>query len=913
MNRTSAALVLLSALATPAFAAPATFVVPEVAYQQFTLANGLTVLVHEDHKAPIVAVNVWYHVGSKNEKRGKTGFAHLFEHLMFNGSEHFNDDYFKAMEKIGATDLNGTTNFDRTNYFQNVPTSALDTALFLESDRMGHLLSVITQARLDEQRGVVQNEKRQGENQPYGRVFTYLVEQTYPAAHPYSWSVIGSMEDLDAASLADVHEWFKSYYGPNNAVLSIAGDVTLADVKQRVEKYFGAIPPGPPITKHQAWVAKMSGEKRALLEDRVPQARLYLAWNVPQAGTSEFDLLGLTASLLSQGKNSRLYKRLVYDEQIATDVAAFPLAKEIGGQFLVQATVKPGGSFAAVEKAVREEIQRFLAQGPTPAELERAKTTAYANTVRGLERVGGFGGKSDVLATGLVYTGNPHAYKKSLSNQLAASPADVQKTAQAWLADGVFVLEVQPFAKLAAGSVAVDRSRFPETSAPPKPSFPAYERATLANGLELLVARREGVPVVEMNLLVDAGYSADTPDKLGLAALATAMLDEGTATRSALALADELDRLGANLATEATLDSCLVTLSTLKDKLDASLALYADVILNPSFPATDFERLQKQQVAAVQREKVNPNTMGLRVLPNLLYGAGHAYAVPFTGSGTETSVAAIRREDVAAFHRTWFKPGNATLVVVGDTTLTEMQPRVEKLFAAWPKGEVPRKNVASAILGERTAVYLIDRPGSQQSMILAGLLAPPKKSADDIALQAFNYALGGTFTSRINMNLREDKHWSYGARTVLPDARGQRPYFVAAPVQSDKTKEAFAEVVKELAGVVGDRALTAEELTRARTGLTLTLPGRWETNRAVLGSLAQMVQFDLPADYFSTYAKAVEALTLGETDRAGRGIIDPARVVYVVVGDRAKIEEGIVSLGLGTVRRIDADGKPVSP
>jgi len=917
MNRSLALIALAVTLAAgPNFAATtseAVPAIPDVPYERFALANGLTVLVHEDHKAPIVAVNVWYHVGSKNEKRGKTGFAHLFEHLMFNGSEHFNDDYFKAMEKIGATDLNGTTNFDRTNYFQNVPTSALDTALFLESDRMGHLLSVITQARLDEQRGVVQNEKRQGENQPYGRVFTYLVEQTYPAAHPYSWSVIGSMEDLDAASLTDVQEWFKAYYGPNNAVLSIAGDVTTADVKQRVEKYFGAIPPGPPITKHQVWVAKMSGEKRAVQEDRVPQARLYMAWNVPQIGTREYDLLSLTASLLTQGKTSRLYKRLVYDDQIATDVAAFAFGKEIGGQFLIQATVKPGGDLAAVEKAMREELARFLADGPTADELERMQTAEYADTVRGLERVGGFGGKSDVLATGLVYTGDPHAYKKMLANQLSATPADVRRTAQGWLSDGVFVLEVVPFAKLAAANAAVDRTKFPETAAPPKPSFPAYERARLANGLELLVAKRSGVPTVEMNLIVDAGYSADQPAKLGLASLAIAMLDEGTATRSALELSDELDRLGATLTTEATLDSAVVGMSSLKEKLEGSLALFADVVLNPSFPVADFERLKKQQLAAVEREKVNPNAMGQRVLPALLYGAGHAYAVPFTGSGTAATVAAIVREDVATFHRSWFKPGNATLVVVGDTSLAELKPKVERLFGGWARGEVPKKNLAPARLGVRSEVYLIDRPGSQQSVVFAGLLAPPRKSADDIALQAFNYLLGGTFTSRINMNLREDKHWSYGARTVMPDARGQRPYFVAAPVQSDKTKESLAEVVKELTQIVGEKPLTVDELGRARAGLTLTLPGRWETNRAVLNSLGQMVQFDLPPDYFSTYAAAVEKLALKQADAAGRAVIDPARAVYVVVGDRAKIEEGIASLGLGKIRVLDADGKPVEP
>jgi zinc protease len=886
--------------------------IPDVPYEKFVLANGLTVLVHEDHKAPIVAVNVWYHVGSKNEKRGKTGFAHLFEHLMFNGSENFNDDYFKAMEKVGATDLNGTTNQDRTNYFQNVPTSALDFALFMESDRMGHLLQAIDQAKLDEQRGVVQNEKRQGENQPYGRVWTALTEATYPAGHPYSWSVIGSMEDLTAASLDDVHEWFKSYYGPNNAVLSIAGDVTLAEAKAKVEKYFGDIPPGPPIAKVATWVAPMVGTKRGVMEDRVPQARLYKVWNVPQVGTLDHDLLDVATSVLSTGKSSRLYKRLVYDDQIATDVAAFLYSKEIGSQVIVQATVKPGGDLAAAEKAIDEELARFLGGGPTADEVERAKTGLYADLVRGLERIGGFGGKSDVLATGMIYTGNPHNYKKQMANVLAATPEQVKQVAAKWLAGGSYVLEVRPFAKLEAGAAGADRSKLPDAGTPPAPSFPAYQTATLSSGLKVIVAERPAIPVVELNLLVNAGYAADAGGAPGTASLAMNMLDEGTATRTALQISDELERLGASLATGSNLDTSFVTLSALKGNLDASLALFADVVLNPSFPAADFERLKKQQLARIQREKVTPNAMGLRVLPQLMYGAGHAYAVPFSGTGTEAAVAALTREQLQGFHAGWFKPNNATLVAVGATTLAELQPKLEKLLAGWKPGEVPAKNVAAVAAKPRADVYIIDRPGSQQSVIFAGVLAPPKNSGEDLALQAFNYALGGEFTSRINMNLREAKHWSYGASMVMPDARGQRPYFVIAPIQGDKTPDAVAEIAKELSGIVGGTPVTVEELTRAKTGMTLTLPGEWETNGAVLRSLGQMVQFDLPADYFTTYPGRINGLELGAVQQAGSGVIKPENVVYLVIGDRAAIEPGLKSLNLGEIKLLDADGNPLS-
>jgi zinc protease len=909
---TVAALTLAAAVAAGAqpAAQPASAGIPDIPFEKFVLGNGLTVIVHEDHKAPIVAVNVWYHVGSKNEKRGKTGFAHLFEHLMFNGSEHFNDDYFKALEKVGATDLNGTTNKDRTNYFQNVPTSALDLALFMESDRMGHLMGAVDQARLDEQRGVVQNEKRQGENQPYGQSYNLLTENTYPAGHPYSWTVIGSMEDLTAASMDDVKEWFRTYYGPSNAVLAIAGDVTVADAKARVEKYFGHIPPGPPIAKHEVWVAKMSGTKRGVLQDRVPQARITMIWNVPEWGAPEETLLDIASDVLAAGKTSRLYKRLVYDDQIATDVSAYMNPSEIGGQFGISATAKPGGDLRTVEKAIREELARFLNAGPTPDELERVKTQYRAQFVRGIERIGGFGGKSDILATNQVYGGDPGGYKTRLVREEAATADDVRKTSQAWLSDGVYILEAHPFPQLAATGKGVDRSVLPQAPQPPDPKLPAVERAKLSNGLQVVVARRDAVPVVNFNLLVDAGSAGDGAAP-GTASLTMNMLDEGTTTRSALQISDELERLGANLFTGAGLDFCNVTLSALKENLEGSLKLFADVVLNPSFPQADLDRLKKQQLAGIAREKVTPNAMGLRVIPALLYGAGHPYATPFTGSGTEAAVSAMTRDQLAAFHKAWFKPNNATLVVVGATSFAELKPQLEALLGSWKAGEAPKKAIATVAPRTKTEVYIIDRPGSQQSVIFGGMLAPPRNNPDEVALDAVQQVLGGSFTSRINMNLREDKHWSYGAQMALPGARGQRPYFAMAPVQGDKTKEAVAEIAKELAGIVGDKPVSAAELAKAQGNLTLTLSGRWETNAAVAGSLGQIVQFGLPADYFDTYPAKVRALQLAGAQAVAKKVIHPDGVVYVVVGDRAKIEEGIRSLGLGEVKLIDADGKPV--
>jgi zinc protease len=867
--------------------------------------------VHEDHKAPIVAVNVWYHVGSKNERAGKTGFAHLFEHLMFNGSENFNDDFFKAVEPIGATDLNGTTNEDRTNYFQNVPVSALDRILWLESDRMGHLLGAVDSARLDEQRGVVQNEKRQGENQPYGRVWITIAENTYPKGHPYSWSVIGSMEDLSAASLADVKDWFRDYYGAANATLVVAGDVNPDDVWQRVERYFGDIPAGPPVTKHEAWVAKMSGERRQTMQDRVPQARVHKVWNVPQTGTVDAAHLELVANLLADGKSSRLYKRLVYADQIATDVVAFVDQREIGSQLLVWATAKPGQDLARVEQVLNEELARFLADGPTAEELARVKTQYRANFVRGLERIGGFGGKSDVLAQGQVYLGDPTAYKTRLARVERAGAADLQGAARRWLSDGAYVLTVHPYPEYQTVASSVNRKAMPPAGAPPAARFPATRRATLSNGLKVVYAEQRAVPVTRMSLVLDAGLAADRSARPGTASLTLKMLDEGTRTRQSLEISDALAALGAELTTASGVDASNVNLSVLTDKLDPALDLFADVVLNPSFPAQELARLQQQTVAEIQQEKVSPFSMALRVFPALLYGTDHAYGTPLTGSGTEASVRATTREDLVRFHGAWFKPNHATLVVVGPTPLDALLPKLERAFRGWRPGEVPAKRIGAVAARTGAGVYVLDRPGALQTVVMAAQLIPPKANPDEFALQSFNESFGGAFGSRINMNLREDKHWSYGAGSFAFDARGQRPWIVYAPVQTDKTKESVQEMMKELAGAVGPRPLTAEEVARAKDQQTRTLAGRWETGTAVAASLREIVTYDLPADYYERYADRVAAVTPSAVAGTASRLLQPGRMVWVVVGDRAKIEPEIRGLNIGEVRLIDADGNPV--
>ena len=884
--------------------------IPDIKYTKFTLKNGLTVLVHEDRKTPVVAVNTWYHVGSKNEKPGKTGFAHLFEHLMFSGSDNFKKTYLNAMEQVGATDLNGTTSQDRTNYFQNVPTSMLDYALFAESDRMGYLLGTVDKTKLDIQRGVVQNEKRQGENQPYGIAYELLVENTYPVGHPYSWTVIGKMADLDAASMTDVQDWFKQNYGPNNTVLVLSGDISPEEARKKVEQYYGAIPPGPPLAKHDAWIAKRTGTHRTLAQDRVPQTRIYRTWNVPGAHTPEEALLDLGARVLGDGKTSRLYKRLVYKDQLATSATASDDSSEIGGQFDLTLTARPGADVKKMEQAADDELRALMKSGPTDAELRLAKTTILAQYTRMIERVGGFGGKSDLLASCQTFTGNPDCYKVYLQRIKDATPATVKKAMNDWLSDGDYVLQIDPFPTgLAATDTGLDRSKEPVAGKAMSLKLPPMQRVTLSNGLKVVLAERHEAPVVNLQMMVDSGYSADSTALPGVASLTLRMLEEGTATRKSLEIGEELERLGATFGASINLDGAFVGMNALKATLPQALGLYADLVRNPAFPQNEFARLQKDRLAAIAREKVDPQGIALRVVPALMYGQGHVYAR--TANGTEDAVGRMTRTDLANFHATWFKPNNATLLVVGDTTLAEITPMLEKAFGGWKGGEVPKKVIATVPAPAKPLVYLIDRPGALQSVIVGAQLAPPRNSPESLPLEIVNDVFGGTFSSRINMNLREDKHWSYGVRSLVQPAIGQRTFMSISPVQTDKTGDALKELVREYRDVAGERQITGAELKFAQDNRTLRLPGSFETAGQLGGAYTTIVQYGLPDDYYNTYTEKALALTPEQANALAARSFLTDRLVWVVVGDMSKVEKDVRALNLGEVRRIDADGKPL--
>lgn len=880
----------------------------DIAYKKFVLDNGLTLVVHEDHKAPIVAFNVWYHVGSKNEPQGKNGFAHLFEHLMFTGSENNRDKFDMLIESIGGTDANGTTNNDRTNYFEDVPTSGLDKILWAESDRMGYLLGSVDSSRLEEQIGVVENEKRQGENQPYSIAEELTAKSTFPAGHPYSWTVIGEKKDLDSASLEDVKAWFKSYYGPDNVTVVIAGDVNTDEVYQKVKKYFGAIPACPPIAKQSAWVAKMSGIHYQTAQDRVPQARLQKTWNTPQWGTADDAYLNLLSDILSNGKTSRLYKRLVYDDQLSNNVYSYVDDREISSQFNIFCNVKPGYTAGKIDTVINEELNKILTQGVTAEELERAKTNYFAGFVKGMERIGGFGGTSDILAQSETFKGRPDYYKTIQQWIKNATPADIKKAAVEWLSDGEYVLDIEPYGNYSVGDSIADRKQQPPLDAPAVVKFPDVKQFALSNGLRVALVERNSVPVINLSLMINAGYAADQFGRPGLSTLTMTMMQEGTKTRSALQLSDDLANAGASLYTYSSLDNSYLYMSALKPNLDASLNLFTDVLFNSSFPEKNFERVQKEQLLTIKQEQSQPFGMGLRILPRLLYGEGHAYSNSFTGSGTEASVKAITRNDLVKFRDTWFAPNNAILVVVGDIKANELKTKLESSFASWKKQTIPEKNLKDVAIAVQSSVYIIDKPGALQSIILAAEISPSAKDPDYEKIQMMNRILGGEFTSRINMNLREDKHWAYGAGSVNIDAKGPGFFVAYAPVQTDKTKESMQEMLKELTQYVGDKPATEEEFGKVQKNAVMQLPGVWETNGSVLDALQSAIEYDRGINYLNNYPTMLQHLTLKDIQNAAMKVDKPKNLTWVIVGDRSKIEEGIKELKLGPIKYIDTEG-----
>jgi predicted Zn-dependent peptidase len=887
----------------------------DIPFEQFTLDNGLRVVVHTDRKAPVVAVAAWYTVGSKDEPRGQTGFAHLFEHIgLFNPTENVPGGLMEPLRAMGATDWNGTTWFDRTNFFQTVPTSALDQALYMESDRMGHLLGALTQERLDNQRGVVQNEKRQNDNQPFGLVYYSLLETLFPPGHPYRHSTIGSMADLDAASLEDLRQWHRDNYGPNNAVLVLAGDIDVATARRKVQQYFGHIPRGAANEPAQAGIPTLTARVDNVLQDRVPNTRLYRTWAVPGLLGDEAADLAVAAAVLGGLNSSRLDNALVRGDQTATSVSAGYQAFQRVGMFSVTVDVKPGQDADAVSRRLDQLIDDFIRVGPSEDEIARTVVSSLSGRIQTLEPVGGFSGKAVALAEGELYANDPGYYRRQLSALGAVTPASTQAVMDRWLTRPVVATRVDPGEREAYVEAAGDRpppepaaalTVVPREPMPPvgamKPlDFPDVERATLSNGIEVIYARSTTVPVTRMAVEFDAGVAADPAAAAGTQRLMLDLLTEGTESRTTVELAEQQERLGASINAFATLDRTVVAMNVVSANLAPSLELLGDVIRNPAFRGEDLERRRNQQLASIAQELSSPNGIGGRALPVVLYGSNHPYGRPASGLGTAASVQALDRDDLTGFHQAWIRPDNARIFIVSDRPLAELTPALDARFGAWTPPAAARGTKAfdAPVPAPTPRIVLIDRPQSPQSLILGGRVLGVTGRDDVVTVNAANEVIGGGFLSRINQDIRETRGWSYGLGGGVSLREHRTPYLVQAPVQANRTGESIAVLIDQYRAFLSDRGVTAFERDRVVKGNIGQLPGSFESSANVLNALRSNALYGRLDNYWETLAPRYEALTAAAMDAEARRILGSGDFVWVVVGDAATVRPQLEALGL---------------
>ena len=880
---------------------------PKIDYEQYTLKNGLTVVVHEDRTAPIVAVNVWYHVGSKDEPDGKSGFAHLFEHLMFNGSENYDDDFFVPLQEIGATNLNGTTSRDRTNYYQTVPIGGLDRILWMESDRMGHLLGAVTEDKITEQRDVVKNEKRQGENQPGGKLFYRIYEGVYPKDHPYHHSTIGSMDDLDSASVEDVHEWFKSYYGPNNAVIVLSGNIDAEQSKPLMEKYFGDIPAGPPMTQRKQWVPIHETNRYEVMEDHIPQTYMTWSWAIPGRTTQEYAELEVAASIFGGGRNSRLYEKLVHEEERVNSASASLVPGELSGMFMISAELKFGEDPEEISAVIEGMLNDFLDKGPTKKELNRVKTVIDNSLIRAMESISS---KASVLASGSIYANDPGFIHKKQTWQSASTLKSIRDVSNEWLTKGFLKLDLVPFGRFSTTETTADRSEMPAMTAEAQIKLPPLKHSTLDNGIEVVLAERRSVPTVTLAMRFDAGSVTDHSVKDGISDFTFGNMNEGTKTLESLDFADRKTMLGARIRFGNGLDSSNISLSALKKDLRDSIELWADVIRNPGFRPVDIERDRSLTLANLENAKMSPGSIAGNLLATVLYGPDHVYSGS-TISEKQEAIKSMSRQDLIDFHEMWIRPDNAKIYVVGDTNIDEITEELNRAFGEWnaPDRPIGDKNLTDAPFAEKSRIILVDRPDSVQSIIRAAHLVSSSTDGNAFNINAMNDILGGEFTSRINMNLREDKGWSYGASSYVSQAIRQRSFRINTSVQTDKTAASMQEIIKEIKEYQETRIPNDEEMTLMVKGKTLPLPGRFATSSSVINYIMSNEHYGRPYYYAETLSDKYKSLTPKMLQQTAKDNLRPDAMYWVIVGDLSNIEENIRSLNLGDVEVWDANGK----
>ncbi len=910
----SATIILLSCVQLQAAAQQAA--TPKVRHEKYTLPNGLQVILHVDRKLPVVHVNQWFHVGSKNERAGRSGFAHLFEHMMFQGSKNASGEYFSFVEKAGANlfegGVNGTTDWDRTNYFATVPSANLENILWLESDRLATLTDALTKEKLDNQRDVVKNERRQGlENQPYGRWIKLVIENLFPYRHPYANDVIGSHEDLTAATLDDVKEFFKTYYTPNNLSLVIAGDFDPAEAKRLVEKYFGTIPTGPALDRPPRGAVKLDGEKTIEASDRVPQERTYFAWHSPayfDPGDAEMDLINL---ILTDGLSSRLNKTLVYEKQLCSDASSFSLGAELTGAFILWATARPGASLAQIEQIVTDEIARLAKDGPTEAELNRAKTKWEYQFVTGLERIGGFGGKADRLNQYNTYLGSPERFEEDVNRHRQATVQSVRDAVARWLnTRNRLLVRFHPEKSGRESTVAVDRSKMPPLGADRAFNAPAVQSVKLDNGMEVFVVERADLPKVAVALVTRAGAVNDPAGKDGLADLTVAMMKRGTKSRKALEIEDALGDLGTGISGSGGRENSTASFEVLKHNLAPALAVFADIVRNPTFPEDEIDREKKQRLDALSQQAQDANAIAERVSQMLAFGYDHPYGRP--AGGLPSTVQKITRDDFAQFHNAYWKPASSALIFAGDITLAEATALAKERFGSWAGGAAAPVTIPAPRPVGPGKVYLVDRQDAAQTVVKQILPAPPRKTDEYYALQLADAVWGGGFGTRLNLNLREDKGYSYGVFSFPSLYSKAGVWRSTGGVQTNKTKESVVEFVNELKFLAGEKPISDRELEHAKANRVRGYAQQFESLGRIAGRIAELWAAGLPMSDLQREPEELRKAPLSAVNSVAQKYAAPKGTILLLVGDRAKIEAGLRELNPGELVILDAEGKPVA-
>jgi len=918
--------ILVLALLTP-FACKQKEAELKIDYEKYALANGLDVVLHEDRSDPIVAVAVQYHVGSNREVPGRTGFAHLFEHMMFQESQHVGQDqFFKKIQAAGGT-LNGGTNRDGTIYFQVVPKNALEMVLWMEADRLGFLTPKVTQEAFTNQQNVVKNEKRQGENRPYGYTTHIIGKLLYPETHPYNWTVIGSMEDLTLATLKDVHEFHQKWYRPNNATLVVAGDLDRDQTKQWIEKYYGEIESGETIEDPKSRPVTLEKIKMAYWEDKFANApELNMVIPTVEQYHPDSYALSFLARLFSFGKKAPLYKVIVEEKKLAPSVSGYQMSNEIAGGFRIRIRTFPNVNLNDVKDAIEESFQRLETESFTEEDVERIKAgleTQFYNSMSSIL------GKSFQLARYNEYADSPGYVTTDLEKIKAVTKADILRVYETYIKDKPYVMtSFVPKGKtdlIAEGSesftiveeaveaekiaeekpveefkvepipTSFDRSIEPPQGPDPEITLPTIWKDELANGIRIYGIEHTELPLVQFSLTIKGGQLLDVIDKVGVANLITDMLMEGTKNKTPVELEEAIEELGASIFMYTSREAIIVNANCLTSKFNEVYTLVEEILLEPRWDEKEFDRVKKQTIENINRSKTRPAGVARNVFNKLVYGDKHIFSI--STLGTVESVEAITIDDLKAYYEENFSPSVAHLTIVGDISQQKAVDTIKSLEEKWAAKEVTFPDYELPAPLEKPVVYFVDFPGASQSVINIGNLAMPATDPDYYPAYVMNYKLGGSFNGFVNLVLREEKGFTYGARTGFSGYLNPGTFSASSSVEAPATLESV-QIFRDLMMKYRE-GIAPEDLKFTRDALVKSNARRFETLGALLGTLNSIATYNRPDDYIKQREEFVKNLTLERHEKLAQKYIDPDHMIYLVVGDAATQMKPLEKLGLG--------------